>query len=126
MGSALMGSLRILLFDRGTCWYSRELDFPKEKCQGAPFSANLSKLLTFAAAPLVLTPFVRNQINADHCPKQEDIVLYKGNRGKLQRRFTNPPFWWPQGAVLADNDSNDTNDNDKNSNNSNNNNDSHK
>ena len=32
-----------------------------QKCQGVPFSPDLSKLITFAAAPLVLTPFVRNQ-----------------------------------------------------------------
>ena len=32
-----------------------------QKCQGVPFSPNLSKLITFAAAPLVLTAFVRNQ-----------------------------------------------------------------
>ena len=32
-----------------------------QKCQGVPFFPNLSKLLTFAAALLVLTPFVCNQ-----------------------------------------------------------------
>ena len=34
-----------------------------QKCQGVPFSPNLSKIITFAAAPLVLTPFVRNQVS---------------------------------------------------------------
>ena len=32
-----------------------------QTCQGAPFFHNLSKFITFAAAALVLTPFVRNQ-----------------------------------------------------------------
>ena len=32
-----------------------------QKCQGCSFFPNLSKLITFAAAPLVSTQFVRNQ-----------------------------------------------------------------
>ena len=32
-----------------------------QKCQGVPCSPNLPKFNTFAAAPLGLTPFVRDQ-----------------------------------------------------------------
>ena len=61
-GSALMGSLQTsCFFDRGTFGVLplTYLCFPKS-AQGT-FFPNMSKLITFAAAPLVLTPFVRNQ-----------------------------------------------------------------
>ena len=45
-----------------------------QKCQGVPFSPNLSKTITFAAAPLALTPFVRNQKVRD----AERIALVQG------------------------------------------------
>ena len=62
MGSALMGSLQISFF-----WQRDFLGTPvnrllfSQKCQGVPFFPNLSKYITFAAVPLVLIPFVRNQ-----------------------------------------------------------------
>ena len=37
------------------------LNTSSQKCQGTPFS-NPAQFVTFAAAPLVLTPFVRNQM----------------------------------------------------------------
>ena len=50
------------LFDRGTFWVLPLTYFylPK-KVPGRTFFPNLSKYITFAAAPSVLTPFVRNQ-----------------------------------------------------------------
>ena len=33
-----------------------------QKCQGVPFCPNLFELITFAAAPLALTPFVRRRV----------------------------------------------------------------
>ena len=62
MGSALMGSLRISCFStEGLLGYSRWPTFIFPKVPGRTFFPNLSKFITFAAAPLVLTPFVRNQ-----------------------------------------------------------------
>ena len=55
--SALMESLQMLFFV-GT---PVNLLFSSQKCQGRTFFPNLSKLFTFAAAPFVSTPFVRNQ-----------------------------------------------------------------
>ena len=58
-----MGSLQIpCFFDRVTFWALpfTNLLLYSQKCQGVPF-LNLPKLYVFAAAPLVLTPFVRNQ-----------------------------------------------------------------
>ena len=65
MGSALstngVTAIIFMFFDRGTF-----LDTPvslllsSPKCQGVPFSPNLA-LITFAAAPLVSTLFVRNR-----------------------------------------------------------------
>ena len=66
MGSALMGSLRIpCLFDRGTFWVLPLTYFCLPKSANTylfpPICQNVHYL--FAAAPLVLTPFVRNQGN---------------------------------------------------------------
>ena len=63
MGSALMGSLQISMwFDRGTFWVLPLTYFCLPKgARTYLFFHNLSKLMTFAAAPLVLTPFVRNR-----------------------------------------------------------------
>ena len=54
-------------FDRETFWvlpltYFYMFIFPK--VPGHTFFPNLSKIITFAAAQLVLTPFVRNQLAA--------------------------------------------------------------
>ena len=59
MGSALMGSLQVLRFRQRHFGAPVDLVFPK--VPGRTFFPNLSKIITFAAAPLVLTPFVRNQ-----------------------------------------------------------------
>ena len=57
-----MGSLRISCFlTEGLFGYSRLPTFIFSKVAGLAFSPNLSKFITFAAAPVVLTPFVRNQ-----------------------------------------------------------------
>ena len=42
-------------------WYS-------QRCQGVPFCPNLPKSITFAAAPLALTPFVRSQETTGTAP----------------------------------------------------------
>ena len=62
-GSALMGSLRIFMFccSEGPLGYSRYYTFIFPKLLGRTFFSNLSTNNTLAAAPLVLTPFVRNQ-----------------------------------------------------------------
>ena len=62
MGSAIMGSLQLFLCfsTEGLFWYSREPTFIFPRVLGRTFFPNLSKLITFAAAPLALTPFVRN------------------------------------------------------------------
>ena len=54
VGSALMGSLQFVVVDRGTFWV-------------LPLTylfRSLSTFVTFAAAPLVSTPFVRSQKEA--------------------------------------------------------------
>ena len=51
-----------MLFDRGAFWVLPvDLRLSSQQRQGVPFSPNLSKFIIFAAAPLMLTPFVRNQ-----------------------------------------------------------------
>ena len=60
-----MGSLKIsCVLTEGPLGYSREYTFIFPKVPGRTFFPNLSKSITFAAAPLVLTPFVRNQAEA--------------------------------------------------------------
>ena len=60
MGSALMGSLQMLCFlTEGLLGTPSTFTF--QEVPGRTFFPNLSKFVTFAAAPLVLTPFVRNQ-----------------------------------------------------------------
>ena len=48
--------------------YSRQTTFTFPKVTGRTFLPNLSKTITFAAAPLVLTSFVRNQSNFPSSP----------------------------------------------------------
>ena len=50
-----------MFFDRGTFRVLRLTYFYLPKSARAHLFPNLSKFITFAAAPLVLTPFVRNQ-----------------------------------------------------------------
>ena len=51
-------------FDRGTfCGCAREPTFIFQKVPGRSFIPNLSEFITFAGAPLVLTPFVRKQVD---------------------------------------------------------------
>ena len=62
MGSALMGSLQIsCALTEGPFGYCRLPTCFFPKVPGRTFFPNLSKTITFAAAPLVLTPFVRNR-----------------------------------------------------------------
>ena len=52
------------------------------------FFPNLSTFITFAAAPLVLTPFVRNQVReTERCPGMPAGVQKGGVRGQ-RRRFS--------------------------------------
>ena len=60
-GVSTNGITANLFFDRGTFWVLPIIYFYLPKVPGRTFFPNLSKLITFAAAPLVLTPFVRNQ-----------------------------------------------------------------
>ena len=68
MGSALRNGVtaNFTYFDRGTFWVFPFTYFhvPKsaQKCQGV-FFHNLSKSITFASAPFVLSPFVLSQIS---------------------------------------------------------------
>ena len=68
--------------------------FPK--VPGRTFFPNLSKLITFAAAPLMLTPFVRNQVDVKtaSCAKTlitanlpTKIIPTKTACRKLSRKF---------------------------------------
>ena len=59
MGSALMGSLQIV--SEGLFGYSGQYMFIFPKVPGHTLFPNRPKVITFEAAPLVLTPFVRNQ-----------------------------------------------------------------
>ena len=69
MGSVLMGSLQMSCFiDRGTFWVLPLTYFIFPKVPGRTFSPNRSKFITFAAAPLVLTPVVCSQGHRDACP----------------------------------------------------------
>ena len=61
IGSALMGSLLIVCFLTDFLGTPVNLLVIFPKVPGRTFFHNLTKLITFAAAPLVLTPFVRNQ-----------------------------------------------------------------
>ena len=51
-----------MLFDGGTFWVLPLSYFYLPKSARAYFFPNLSKFITFAAAPLVLSPFVRNRL----------------------------------------------------------------
>ena len=53
-----------MFFERGTFWVLPLIYCYLPKSAGAFLFPNLSKFITFAAAPVVLTPFVRNQIVA--------------------------------------------------------------
>ena len=59
MGSALIGSLRTSCFccDRGTFWVFPLTYFYLPEAPGLTFCPNPSKIVTFAAVALVLTPF---------------------------------------------------------------------
>ena len=55
----------LMFFDRDFSGTPVNLLLSSQKCQGVSFSPNLSTLITFAAAPLMLTPFVRNQLRRE-------------------------------------------------------------
>ena len=88
-GSALM---RPLQFFYNAFWQRDLLGTPVnlllscQMCQGVPFSQNLSKLVPFAAAPPVLTPFVRNQIAP--CPRRHDRAPDRPQTNKQQNNDT--------------------------------------
>ena len=52
---------KFMLFDRGTFWVLPLTHFCLPNSARAYLFSNLSEFITFAAAPLVLTPFVRSQ-----------------------------------------------------------------
>ena len=65
MGSALVGPLPFLVFVwQGPFGYARQPTFIFSKVLGCTVCRNLTKTITFAAAPSVLTPLVRNQMLA--------------------------------------------------------------
>ena len=52
----------IIFFETGTFWVlPLSYFYLQKKCRGVPFCPNPSKIITSAAAQLVLTPLVRNQ-----------------------------------------------------------------
>ena len=78
MGSALIGSLQFsCVLTEKLFVYPRPPTFVFQKVLVYTFFPNLSKSITFAAAPLVLTPFVRNQmiftLVALDCPNVNNI-----------------------------------------------------
>ena len=80
MGSARMGSLQMSCFvDRGICWVFLFTYFylPKSARAYEYLFPQSVKIVTFAAAPLVLTPFVRNQetLNQTQGHAQKEAVL---------------------------------------------------
>ena len=79
MGSALMVSLQIsYLLTEGPFGCSRKPTFIFPKVPGRTVFPNLSKLMTFAVAPLVLTPFLRNprKQTKDQGDRYYSIVYY--------------------------------------------------
>ena len=82
MGSTLMESLQTFrCFLTGTFFVPPLTYFYFPKFPGRSFFPNLSKSITFAAAPLVLTPFVRNQ--ASHAQAR----LRRGDHGLRRARL---------------------------------------
>ena len=82
--TALMGSLRISCFlTQGLLGYSRLPTFIFPKVPGRTFFPNLSEFITSAAAPLVLTPFVRNQF------KLMMIILLIDNDNNIHHAIMN-------------------------------------
>ena len=85
--SALMGSLQIPCFLTGTFWVLPLTYFYLPKSASAHLFPNLSKFITFAAAPLVLTPFVRNQpmrpLLVGSIPRREEHSLRSRARPRL-------------------------------------------
>ena len=62
-------TVNVMFFDRGTFWALSLAYFYLPKSARAFRFPNLSKFMIFAAAPLVLTPFVRNQVcTSAHSP----------------------------------------------------------
>ena len=83
-----------------------------QKCQGAPCFPDLSKIITSAAAPLVLTPFVRNQdlqIRESRVSPLWEIEGSRSRKGALSdlgrggRVFADDPFMdnWRYPLVLT-------------------------
>ena len=79
LGSALMGSLQInhVVSGRGTFWVLPLAYFYLPKVPGRTFLPTLSRLITFAAAPLVSTSFVT-----------ETETETEGERAHLARKRT--------------------------------------
>ena len=81
-GQHYWGHCKFHVFDRGTFGGTLvNLLLSYQKCQGVPFLHNRSKNLTFAAAPLVLTPFVRNRglawCEANVVPQIQTLLSHK-------------------------------------------------
>ena len=85
MGSALMGPLQISC--GGDLLGTPVNRFVSQKCQGVPFSPNLSKFMFFAAAPFVLTPFVHKQGKVGGIPAgdEESAAGQEGGGGPARR-----------------------------------------
>lgn len=65
------------VFDGGTFWVLPLTTFIFPKVPGRSFFPKASKLVTFAAAPVVLTPSVRNQ----HATLSPDCFVIRGDPG---------------------------------------------
>ena len=87
-----------MFFDRGTFWVFPLAYFDLPKSARASFFPNLSKLITFAAAPLVLTPFVRNQGNPSPANQNAHSCFCAQDLG-ITRHLADCGFWDPIAAA---------------------------
>ena len=75
-----------MLFDRGTFW-SLPFTYYLPKSARAYLFPQSVKFITFAAAPLVLTPFVRNHVSLTHMAtgrlRRDDVHLHAVLRAPL-------------------------------------------
>ena len=84
-----------MFFGRGTFWALPLTYFIIPKVTGRTFFPNRSKFATFAAAPSVLTPFVRNQLRRMPPFEKGMLVVWDGDErsvsedlpGSLRVRF---------------------------------------
>ena len=91
-------TVNVICLTEGLFGHSRQPTFILPKVPGRTFFPNLSKCITFAAAPLVLTPFVRNQGEktqslhreaAEGGRAKKRVWSRRLNKSKMKRSLTN-------------------------------------